>query len=201
MYYFKKESDLKVFGRSSVYSVYTTDNDLVTYITIGYEPEYDIYYFTEYLGYCERPNHNYFRIAEQFLSALYDFTELFNYIDASEIFWDETYYTEYKDQLPPLTRENLWIYEGSGEIVKRSNQHFIMPDDDILAELAANDILDDTYIKLEYFDEDEGVKDIDLNFLHTYTCFDVGTELDGYYMQVKDWDKIKRVLNNEIRLS
>lgn len=173
-------------GCSSLYEVYW-HNELMTVIVIGYCPLNKIYYFTEYRG---RNDYAFMHIPEEFCNILSEFSELFLLMEPKDIVSNENRYLDYKDEMPKISLDNLYIYDGSGEISHDHNEWRLLPCDDVTYELAQLGILEDTQFLLEdydsaYYDGEELFVDLASD---PFYCD--GDSVDGFFLAIKDWDKI-----------
>ena len=171
---------------SSLYEVYWS-NDLITVIVIGYCPLNKIYYFTEYRG---RNDYAFIHIPEEFCDILSEFSKLFLLMEPKDIISDEHRYLDYKDEMPEISLDKLYIYDGGGEVSHDRNEWRILPCDDVIYKLTQLGILEDTQFLLEdynsdYFDGEELFVDLASD---PFYC--EGDIVDGYFLAIKDWNQI-----------
>lgn len=179
---------------SSLYEVYW-NNDLITVIVIGYCPLNKIYYFTEYRG---RNDYAFIHIPEEFCDILSEFSKLFLLMEPKDIISDEHRYLDYKDEMPEISLDKLYIYDGGGEVSYDRNEWRILPCDDVIYKLTQSGILEDTQFLLEdynsdYFDGEELFVDLASD---PFYCD--GDSVDGYFLAIKDWNQIHNItlINN-----
>ena len=181
------------FMRSStVYNVYDNDDTPITSIVVGYDATNNIFYFTEYRGGSRSCNMNNIQNIEEFINILYNFSQLFEYMDYTDIFSDISVYEDYIDIVPPISKNKLYIYDGSG-IVRYSNREwFLEADDEYVNNLIQLDILEKHMFILEDNDSEDAYNDYDLFVdLESDPFYCNGDEIEGFYLYVKDWIKLK----------
>lgn len=180
-------ADNNFLHSSTVYNVYDNDDTPITSIVVGYDVMNNIFYFTEYRGGSRSCNMNNIQNTEEFINILYDFSQLFEYIDYTDIFSNMNVYENYKDIVPPISKNKLYIYDGCG-VVKHSNgEWFLEADDEYVNNLIQLDILEGQQFLLE--DEGNG-NDLFVD-LTSDPFYCVDDEIDGFYLYVKDWDKLE----------
>ena len=181
-YYFQNANN-NFSGLSTVYNVYNDENFQITSIVVGYCNYNNIFFFTEYKGAGGSSNAG---IADQkeFNSILYDFSQIFEYMNYSDIFSNEFRYNENKDEVPPITKDNLYIYDSYGETAYVGGQWIIVPDDKYVDHLVDKNVLEGSRILLEDYDDD-GSLYIDLN---EYDRID---DFCGFFLYVNDWEALK----------
>ena len=174
-------------GCSSLYEVYW-NNELITIIVIGYCPLNKIYYFTEYRG---RADYTFIHIPEEFCDILSEFSELFLLMEPKDIISNEDRYLDYKDEMPEISLDKLYIYDSSGEISYDCNGWKILPCDDVTYELTKLGILENTQFLLEdysdYYDEELFVD------LASDPFYCNGDSVEGYFLAIKDWNQIHNI--------
>ena len=184
MNYTFKNADNNFIGSSTVYDVYDEDNMQVASIVVGFCSLNKIYYFTEYRG---AGNHCSIRTQEEFNGILYSFSQLFECLDYLDIISKESTYEKYKDLLPLISKDKLYIYDSYADICLRDYKWLVVPDDNFIEYLVDEDILEGSELLLEDYDDDNNLY-IDLNDASYY----VGDTLDGFYLYVKDWDALEQ---------
>ena len=113
--------------------------------------------------------------------------QLFELMDYPDIFSNMSVYYDYKDVIPPISKDKLYIYDGDGIVRHRNGEWFIEADDEYVNDLIQLDILEGQQLLLE--DDDDG-NDLFVD-LTSDPFYCVGDEIDGFYLCVKDWDKLK----------
>lgn len=176
-------------GCSSLYEVYW-NNELMTVIVIGYCPLNKIYYFTEYRG---RNDYAFIHIPEEFCNILSEFSELFLLMEPKDIISDDYKYLTYKDEMPEISLDKLYIYDGSGEISHDHNEWRILPYDDVTYELAQLGILEDTQFLLEDYDNDYYDGEELFVDLASDPFYCDGDSVDGFFLAIKDWNQIHNI--------
>ena len=181
-YYFQNANN-NFSGLSTVYNVYDDENFPITSIVVGYCSYNSIFFFTEYRGAGSSSNVG---ITEQkeFNNILYDFSQIFEYMDYSDIFSKEDKYNDYKSEVPPITKDNLHIYDSYGEIAYVRGEYVIVPDDKYVEHLVDKEILEGTRILLEDYDDDGNLY-VNLNE------YDISDDIPGFFLRVKDWEALK----------
>lgn len=172
---------------STVYNVYDNDDTLITSIVVGYEATSNIFYFTEYRGGNRSHNMNGIQNTEELANILYDFSQLFEYMEYSDIFSNISRYEDYKDVIPKITKDKLYVYDGCGIIKHRHGEWFLEADDEYVNDLLELDILEKHMFLLE--DTNDG-DDLFID-LESDPFYCNGDEINGFYLYVKDWDKLK----------
>lgn len=176
------------FARSStVYNVYDNDDMPITSIVVGYDSMNNIFYFTEYRGGNRSHNMDGIQNTEELAGILYDFSQLFEYMDYTEIFSNMSTYEDYKDIIPKITKDKLYVYDGNGIIIYRYGEWFLEADDEYTNDLLKLDILE----KHMFLLEDAGNDDDLFVDLESDPFYCNGDEIDGFYLCVKDWDKLQ----------
>ena len=179
-------ADNNFMKSSTVYNVYDNDDTPITSIVVGYDVMSNIFYFTEYRGGSRSCNMNNIQNIEEFISILYNFSQLFEYMDYTDIFSNMNVYENYKDIVPPISKNKLYIYDGSG-VVKHSNgEWFLEADDEYVNNLIQLDILEKHIFLLEDPNDDDDLF-VDLESDPFYCN---GDEINGFYLCVKDWNKL-----------
>ena len=172
---------------STVYNVYDNDDILITSIVVGYDTTSNIFYFTEYRGSNRSHNMNGIQNTEELINILYDFSQLFEYMDYTDIFSNISIYEDYKDIIPKITKDKLYVYDGCGIIKYRHGEWLLEADDEYVNDLLKLDILEKHMFLLEDTNYDDDLF-VDLESDPFYCN---GEEIDGFYLYVKDWDKLK----------
>ncbi len=180
MYSFKY-ADSNFSGFSTVYNVYNDENIFVASIVVGYCMYNNIFYYTEYRG---NRNSSFIGSKEEFNSILYEFSQIFEYMDYSDIFSDEFRYNEYKDKVPSITKDNLHIYDSYGEIAFVRGEWIIVPDDKYVDHLIDRNILEGTWLLLEDYDDED-------NLYVNLSEYD-RDDIPGFFLYIKDWDALKQ---------
>lgn len=176
-------------GCSSLYEVYW-NNDLMTVIVVGYCPLNKIYYLTEYRG---RNDYAFIHIPEEFCNILSEFSELFLLMEPKDIVSNENRYLDYKDEMPEISLDKLYIYDSSGEISHDHNEWRILPCDDVTYELAQLGILEDTQFLLEDYDSDYYDGEELFVDLASDPFYCDGDSVEGYFLAIKDWNRIHNI--------
>lgn len=173
-------------GCSTVYDVYTYNNIHIASIVVGYNVLSHIYYLTEYRGSSNRiiPA---IHVTEELIDIIYDFSQFFELMDYPDIFSNMSVYYDYQDEVLPISKDKLYIYDGNGTVRYSNGEWFITADDEYVNDLIQLDILEGQQLLLEDDDDGNGLF-VDLTSDPFY-C--VGDEIDGFYLCVKDWDKLK----------
>lgn len=174
-------------GCSTVYNVYTYDNILITSIVIGYDISNSIYYLTEYRGGSRSHDALGIQVTEELIDIIYDFSQFLELMDYPDIFSNMGVYYDYQDEVPSISKDKLYIYDGGGVVRFSNGEWFIMADDKYVNSLIQLDILESQQFLLE----DHGNKDDLFVDLTSDPFYCVGDELDGFYLYIKDWDKLK----------
>ena len=174
-------------GCSTVYNVYIYDNIPITSIVVGYDAMSNIFYFTEYRGGNRSHNAPGIQDTEELIDIIYDFSQLFELMDYSDIFSNMGVYYDYQNEVPPISKDKLYIYDGNGIVRHRNGEWFLEADDEYVNDLLKLDILEGQQFLLED-DADGNDLFVDLTSDPFY-CVD--DEIDGFYLYVKDWDKLK----------
>ena len=172
---------------STVYNVYDNDDIPITSIVVGHDATSNIFYFTEYRGGNRSHNMNGIQNTEELANILYDFSQLFEYMDYTDIFSNISRYEDYKDIIPKITKDKLYVYDGCGIIKHRHGEWFLEADDEYVNDLLKLDILEKHMFLLEDTNDDDDLF-VDLESDPFYCN---GDEIDGFYLYVKDWDKLK----------
>lgn len=172
---------------STVYNVYDDDNIPITSIVVGYDTVHNIFYFTEYRGGNRSSNMDGIQNTEELANILYDFSQLFEYMEYLDIFSNMSVYEDYKYILPKITKDKLYVYDGCGIIKYRHGEWFLEADDEYINDLLKLDILEKHMFLLEDTNDDDDLF-VDLESDPFYCN---GDEIDGFYLCVKDWDKLK----------
>lgn len=172
---------------STVYNVYDNDDTLITSIVVGYEATSNIFYFTEYRGGNRSHNMNGIQNTEELANMLYDFSQLFEYMDYTDIFSNMSIYEDYKDIIPKIAKDKLYVYDGCGIIKYRYGEWFLEANDKYVNDLLKLDILEKHMFLLE--DTNDG-DDLFID-LESDPFYCNGDEINGFYLYVKDWDKLK----------
>ena len=108
-------------------------------------------------------------------------------MDYSDIFSNMGVYYDYQNEVPPISKDKLYIYDGNGIVRHRNGEWFLEADDEYVNDLLKLDILEGQQFLLED-DADGNDLFVDLTSDPFY-CVD--DEIDGFYLYVKDWDKLK----------
>lgn len=174
-------------GCSTVYDVYAYDDIHITSIVIGYNISSSIYYLTEYRGGSRSHDAFGIQVTEELIDIIYDFSQFFELMDYPDIFSNMSVYYDYQDEVPPISKDKLYIYDGNGTVRYSNGEWFIAADDEYVNDLIQLDILEGQQLLLEDDDDGNGLF-VDLTSDPFY-C--VGDEIDGFYLCVKDWDKLK----------
>jgi hypothetical protein len=172
---------------STVYNVYDNDDMPITSIVVGYDSMNNIFYFTEYKGADRSYNMDGILNIEELAGILYDFSQLFEYMEYSDIFGNMSIYEDYKDIIPKITKDKLYVYDSCGIVKHRHGEWFIEADDEYVNDLLDLDILEGQQFLLE--DDDNG-NDLFVD-LESDPFYCNGDEIDGFYLYVKDWNKLK----------
>lgn len=180
-------ADINFMYSSTVYSVYDNDDIPITSIVVGYDAMNNIFYFTEYRGGNRSHNMIGIRNTEELINILYDFSQLFEYMDYIDIFSNMSIYEDYKDIVPKITKDKLYVYDGCGIIKHRHGEWFVEADDEYVNDLIQLDILEGQQLLLE--DDDDG-NDLFVD-LESDPFYCNGDEIDGFYLYVKDWNKLE----------
>lgn len=176
-------------GCSSLYEVYYKET-LITVIVIGYCPLNHIYYFTEYRG---RIGDEFIHISEEFCSILSEFSELFMMMEPKDIISDNYKYLTYKDEMPEISLDKLYVYDSSGEISHSHNEWTLLPCDDVTYELTQLGVLENTQFLLEDYDSDYYDGEELLVDLATDPFYCDGDSVEGFFIAIKDWNKIHNI--------
>lgn len=179
-------ADNNFMGCSTVYDVYTYNNIHIASIVVGYNVLSHIYYLTEYRGGSNRiiPA---IHVTEELIDIIYDFSQFFELMDYSDIFSNMNVYYDYQDEVPPISKDKLYIYDGNGTVRHRNGEWFIEADDEYVNDLIQLDILEGQQLLLE--DDDNG-NDLFVD-LTSDPFYCVDDEIDGFYLYIKDWEKLK----------
>lgn len=182
---------------STVYDVYTYDDIHITSIVIGYDIYNHIYYFTEYRGGSRSHNALGIQVTEELIDILYDFSQFFELMDYPDIFSNMSVYYDYKDVIPPISKDKLYIYDGNGIIRFSNGEWVIMADDKYVNELIQLGVLDGQQFLLE----DDGDNDDLFVDLTSDPFYCVGDEINGYYLYIKDWERLNTLasINNKTK--
>ena len=172
---------------STVYNVYDNDDMPITSIVVGYDVTNNMFYFTEYRGADRSYNMDGIQNTEELANILYDFSQLFEYMEYSDIFSNMSIYEDYKDIIPKITKDKLYVYDGCGIIKHRHGEWLLEADDEYVNDLLELDILE----KHTFLLEDAGDNDDLFVDLESDPFYCNGDEIDGFYLCVKDWDKLK----------
>lgn len=176
-------------GCSSLYEVYW-NNNLITVIVVGYCPLNKIYYFTEYRG---RNDYAFIHIPEEFCNILSEFSKLFLLMEPKDIISNENKYIDYKDEMPEISLDKLYVYDSSGEISYDHNKWRILPCDDVTYELAQLGILEDAQFLLEDYDSDYYDGEELFVDLASDPFYCDGDSVEGYFLAIKDWNRIHNI--------
>ena len=180
-------ADNNFMKSSTVYNVYDNDDTPITSIVVGYDAMSNIFYFTEYRGGSRSYNMNHIQNIEELINILYDFSQLFEYMDYTDIFSDISAYEDYRDIVPLISKNKLYIYDGSG-VVRYSNGEWLLEaDDEYVNDLIQLAVLEGQQFLLE--DDDDG-NDLFVD-LTSDPFYCAGDDINGFYLYVKDWDKLK----------
>ena len=175
---------------STVYNVYDNDNIPITSIVVGYDTIHNIFYFTEYRGSNRSHNMDGIQNTEELANILYDFSQLFEYMEYSDIFSNMSIYKDYKDIVPKITKDKLYLYDSCGIIRYRHGEWFLEANDEYVNDLLKLDILEKHMFLLEdentIYDISELLVDLDSD---PFYCN--GDEVEGFYLCVKDWNKLE----------
>ena len=173
-------------GCSTVYNVYYDDIH-ITSIVIGYNVLSSVYYLTEYRGGNRSHNAPGIQVTEELIDIIYDFSQLFELMDYSDIFSNMSVYYVYQNEVPLITKDKLYIYDGYGIIKHSHGEWFLEADDEYVNDLLKLDILEKHMFLLEDVnDDDDSFVDLESN---PFYCN--GDEINGFYLYVKDWNKLK----------
>lgn len=180
MYYFQN-ADNNFNGYSTVYNVYDDENLLAASIVVGYCNYNNIFYFTEYRGgYAS----SIISTQSSYNKILYEFSQIFEHMEYMDIFSNESRYNENKDEIPAITKDKLYIYDSFGNIQYKNGEWLIVPDDKFLEYLIDKGMLEDSWVLLEDYDDDD-------NLLVEMNIYD-RDELNGFYLYVKDWSILEQ---------
>lgn len=172
---------------SSLYEVYNYNNHYVTTIVVGYCELNKIYYYTEYRGVNKGV---FIGTTDEFCSVLHAFTQFFEMLDYTDIISDNKTYLKYKDELPLISLNKLYLYDNSGRI-SCEREYIIIPEEDWLEDLIRCGAINGTQFLLEepddYFDENELFIDLSEN---PYYCD--GDKVGGFYLSINDWIEIEK---------
>lgn len=174
-------------GCSTVYNVYTYDNIHITSIVIGYNISNSIYYLTEYRGGSRSHNAPGIQVTEELIDIIYDFSQFFELMDYPDIFSNMGVYYDYQDEVPPISKDKLYIYDGNGTVRYRNGEWSIVADDEYVNDLIQLDILESQ----EFLLDDDGDKDDLFVDLTSDPFYCAGDEINGFYLCIKDWEKLK----------
>jgi hypothetical protein len=180
-------SDKHFMNCSSVYDVYDDCDCPITKCVVGYDCSNNIYYFTEYRGYGPRENFLGIRDTSELINILYDFSQLFELMDYPDIFSNMSVYYDYKDVIPPISKDKLYIYDGDGIVRFSDGEWVIMANDKYVNDLIQLDILEGQQFLLE--DDGDG-NDLFVD-LTSDPFYCAGDEINGFYLYIKDWEKLK----------
>jgi hypothetical protein len=172
---------------STVYNVYDNDDMPITSIVVGYETAHNIFYFTEYRGGDRSYNMDGIQNTEELANILYDFSQLFEYMEYPDIFSNMSIYEDYKDIIPKITKDKLYVYDGNGIVKYGHGEWFLEADDEYVNDLLELDILEKHMFLLEDTNNDDDLF-VDLESDPFYCN---GDEIDGFYLYVKDWNKLE----------
>ena len=176
-------------GCSSLYEVYYKET-LITVMVVGYCPLNHIYYFTEYRG---RIGDEFIHISEEFCSILSEFSELFMIMEPKDIISDNYKYLTYKDEMPEISLDKLYIYDSSGEISHSHNEWALLPDDGVTYELTQLGILENSQFLLEDYDSDYYDGEELLVDLASDPFYCDGDSVEGFFIAIKDWNKVHNI--------
>ena len=176
-------------GCSSLYEVYYKET-LITVMVVGYCPLNHIYYFTEYRG---RSGDEFIHIPEEFCSILSEFSELFMMMEPKDIISDNYKYLTYKDEMPEISLDKLYIYDSAGEISYSNTLWTLLPCDDVTYELTQLGILENSQFLLEDYDSDYYDGEELLVDLATDPFYCDGDSVEGFFIAIKDWNKVHNI--------
>lgn len=187
-------ADNNFMGCSTVYDVYTYNNIHITSIVIGYDISNSVYYLTEYRGGSRSHNAPGIQVTEELINIIYDFSQFFELMNYTDIFSNIGVYCDYQDEVPPISKDKLYIYDGCGIVRYRNGEWFIEADDEYVNDLIQLDVLESQQILLE--DDGDG-NDLFID-LTSDPFYCVDDEINGFYLYIKDWKKLKTlaVANN-----
>ena len=187
-------ADNNFMGCSTVYDVYTYNNIHITSIVVGYDISSSIYYLTEYRGGSRSHDALGIQVTEELIDMIYDFSQFFELMDYPDIFSNMGVYYDYQDEVPPISKDKLYIYDGCGIVRYSHGEWFIEADDEYVNDLIQLDVLESQQFLLE--DDDNG-NDLFVD-LTSDPFYCVDDEVNGLYLYVKDWEKLKTlaVANN-----
>jgi hypothetical protein len=153
---------------------------------MGYDVSNSIYYLTEYRGGSRSHDALGIQVIEELIDIIYDFSQFFELMDYPDIFSNMGVYYDYQDEVPSISKDKLYIYDGNGIVRHRNGEWFIEADDEYVNDLIQLDILEGQQLLLE--DDDNG-NDLFVDLTSDPYCAD--DEIDGFYLYIKDWEKLK----------
>ena len=186
-------SDKEFMGCSTIYNVYDECIVLVSQFVVGYSIEHKLYYITEYRGADGDPSAIGVQSPEELAAILYDFSQIFEYMNYTDVFSNMGVYYDYQDDVPAISKELLYIYDSYGEIAHQDDEWFIMAEDNCVEELIYKDVIEGSELYLEDNDSEDLFVDLQENYFYCE-----GDTIDGFYAKIY-WDKIEElVLINNI---
>ncbi len=186
-------SDQSFMGCSTIYNVYDECNVLVSQFVVGYSIPHKLYYITEYRGADGDPSAIGVQSPEELAAILYSFSQIFEYMNYTDVFSSISLYNDYRNDIPDISKELLYMYDSYGEVTHQNSEWFITAEDCNVEELIYKNAIEGTELYLE--DDSSGDLFVDLQE-NTFYC--EGDTVDGFYAEIH-WDKIKDlVLINNI---
>lgn len=184
----------KIFsGYSTVYDVYNERDMFVTKLVVGYSTLHKFYYATEYKG-ADASSHTGIQTPEELATILYDFSQIFKYMDYDDIFSNILVYHDHQEEVPDISKKLLYIYDSSGEVTRQDGEWFIIAEDEHVEQLIYKNVIEGTELYLDE-ENDEGEIFVDLQE-DVFYCN--GETIDGFFARIY-WDKIEElVLINNI---
>lgn len=181
-------SDKNFMGCSTVYNVYDECNVLISQFVVGYCIAHKLYYITEYKGADMSSYTVGVQSSEELAAILYDFSQVFEYMDYDSIFSNISVYTDYQNDIPNISKNLLYMYDSYGEVSKQDGEWLVMAEDDYVEQLIYTEAIEGSELFLDT-ENDEGEIFVDLQE-DAFYCD--GDEIDGFYSKIY-WDKIEAI--------
>ena len=176
-------------GCSTIYNVYDECNVFISQFVVGYSTENQLYYITEYKGADMSLYSVGVQSSEEFATILYDFSQIFEYMDYSDIFSNMSVYNDYQNDVPKISKKLLYVYDAYGEVSNQDDKWFVVAEDDYVEQLIYVEALEGSELFLEE-ETDEGEMFINLQE-DAFYCD--GDEIEGFYAKIY-WDKIENLV-------
>ena len=173
-------------GCSTVYNVYDECNVFISQFVVGYSIENELYYITEYKGADMSLYSVGVQSSEELATILYDFSQIFEYMDYADIFSNMSVYSDHQDNVPKISKKLLYMYDSYGEISNEDGKWIVVAEDDYVEQLIYSEALEGSELFLEE-ENDEG--ELYINLQEDAFCCD-GDEIEGFYAKIY-WDKIE----------